>query len=159
MSLPRGSVSPRRVSFASRVAVIDSTPLSSTTREPESLGDQAMEGPEPTGSSDIQIHRPVYKLFPGEDPMDDSPALLMLEFPTIPVLPGFDRIVQSGDTPGPAEPPSVFDFSPKLPGWYPLANPGGARDVRPVSSPFSLIALCVSGCFGNMHIILFPDAV
>ena len=129
--LPRGSVSTQRVLFASRVAVIDSMP--------ESLGDQAMEGPEPTGSSDILIHRPTYQLFPGRDPMDESP----LEFPSITVPPGFNRIVRSGDTLGPAKPPSVVDISPIFPGWYPLANPGGARDAPPILSPISPIA-CAS---------------
>ena len=80
--------------------------------------------------------------FPG-GPMDESPALLTLEFPSTTVPPGSDRIVQSGDTLGPDEPPSVFDFLPILSGWYPFANLGGAWDTSPVSSPFSPIA-CAS---------------
>ena len=72
--------------------------------------------------------------------MGESPALSTLDFPSITVLPVFDRIGRSGETPGPAEPPSVFDFSPKLPEWYLLTNPDGARDAPPVPWSFSLIA-------------------
>ena len=59
-----------------------------------------MEGPEPAVSPDIQIHRPIYTLFPGEDPMDESPMSLVLDLPFLAATPGFDRIVRPGDTPG-----------------------------------------------------------
>ena len=49
VSLTRGSVLPRRVSFTDMVPVIDSTPWSSPTRGLESLGDHVMEGPELQG--------------------------------------------------------------------------------------------------------------
>ena len=77
--------------------------------------------------------------------MVELSALPTLEFPSIPVPPGFDRIVRSGDTPEPAEPPSLFDFSPILPGWYPFGMLDIAGNTPPVSSVFSLIACTVPG--------------
>ena len=71
--LPRTLLSSRRVSFTRDVAVIASAPGSSPDWEPSSLQDRVMEGPEPAVSPDIQIHQPIYTLFPGEDPMDESP--------------------------------------------------------------------------------------
>ena len=82
--LPRTSLSSRRVSFARDVAVLSSSPGSSPDRGPSSLQDRAVEGPEPVVSSDIQIHHPIYTLFPGEHPMDESPMSLYRIFRFLP---------------------------------------------------------------------------
>ena len=66
--LPQTLLSSRRVSFARDVAVIASTPGYSPERELSSLQDRLMEGPEPATSPDIQIHQPIYTLFPGRTP-------------------------------------------------------------------------------------------
>ena len=81
-----------------------------------------MEGPEPAISSDIQIHHPIYMLFPGEDLIDESHMSSVLDLPVLAAPPGFDRIVRPGDTGGPVGTSSTFDFSSELPGWYPLGS-------------------------------------
>ena len=70
--LPQALVSSRRVSFASKVTVLGTVPESSADREPTSLGPPALPEPVPVDLLDIQIHEPVYALFPEEDPMDAS---------------------------------------------------------------------------------------
>ena len=73
-----------RVSFAQKVAVIESAPLCSTDRETDSLIDPAVGGPAPADQCLIQFHQPAYTLFPGEDPMDESNDVSTFDFPSIP---------------------------------------------------------------------------
>ena len=91
----------------------------------------------PEGFHDIQIHEPVYTLFPEEDPMDASTAVSKPDFSLLPAPPGFDRFVWPGTTPGPGGTPSTFDLSTDLPGWFPLGLPCTTGDLP--SLPVSLI--------------------
>ena len=72
--LPRALVSSRRISFACEVTVLGTAP------EPTSLGPPALPDPVPVDLLDIQIHEPVYTLFPEKDTMDVSTVVSKPDF-------------------------------------------------------------------------------
>ena len=82
--LLRVLVSSRRVSFASKVTVLGTMLESSADREPPSLCPPVLPEPVPVDLLDIQIHEPVYTLFPEEDPMDTSTVVSKPDFPLLP---------------------------------------------------------------------------
>ena len=92
--LPRAPVSSRRDSFAREVAVIESPLLCPTDRETDSLIDPVVGDPASADKCLVQFHQPAYALFPGEDPMDESNDVLLVE---------------------PVSSPLPFDSSPELP--------------------------------------------
>ena len=110
-----------RVSFASEVTVLGTSP------ESDRLPD-----PGPVDRPDIQIYDPVDPSFPEEDPMDVSTAVSQPNAPVIPPPPGFECFVWLEATGEPGGDPSVFDFSAKLPGWYPLGLSGASDDQLPL---------------------------
>ena len=130
-------VAPAGLTFASEVTVLGTAPESSAVRESSSLCPPALPDSVPVDLPDIQIHEPVYALFPEEDPMDVSTAISKLDFPLLPAPPGFDHFVWPGAIPGPGGNPSTFDLSTDLPGWFPLGLPGATGD--PPSLPVSPI--------------------
>ena len=134
---PRALALPCRVSFASEVTVLGTAPESSAVRESTYLCFPALPDPGPVDLPDIQIHEPVYALFPEEYPMDVSTAVSKLDFPLLPAPPGFEHFVWQGATRGPGGNPSTFNFSAELPGWFPLGLPGAPGD--PPSLPISPI--------------------
>ena len=122
--LPRVSVDPRRVSFASEVTVMGASP------ESEWLPD-----PVPVDLPDIQIHNPVYPCIPEEDDMDVSTEVSDPNFPVLPPPPGFECFAWTKATGGPGGDPSLFDFSAELPGWFPmgLVSASGDQPLLPIS--------------------------
>ena len=82
--LPRALVLSRRVSFASVVTILGTAPESSADREPTSICPPALLDPVPVDLPDIQIHEPVYTLFPEEDPMDASTVVSKPDFLSLP---------------------------------------------------------------------------
>ena len=122
MPLPRVSADPRRVSFASEVTVLGASP--------ESLPD-----PVPVDLPDIQIHDPVDPCIPEEDDMDVSTEVSDPHVLVLPLPPGFEFFAWPKATGGPGGDPSLFDFSAKLLGWFPmgLAGTSGDQPSLPIS--------------------------
>ena len=109
--LPRALTLPRRVTFAREVTVLGTTPESSAIRESTSLCFPALPEPVPVDLQDIQIHEPVYALFPEEDSMDVSTTVSKRDCPLLPALLGFDHFVWPEAPQGPGGSPYMFDFS------------------------------------------------
>ena len=93
--------------------------------------------------------RPIYALFPSDDPFEVSDGISTPRFPYLPAPPGFTPIAKPGDIPWPAGWPagstSLHDASPTLPGWYPPAPPGYDHDLLGLSLTISPIERVPSG--------------
>ena len=111
--------SSHRVSFARKITVIGAAAESAAVREPTSLSPPALPELVPM---DIQLHEPIYALFPEEDFMDDSTVAVKPDFSSLPAPPGCEKFTWPEANRGPGGIPSTFDFSADLPGWFPGAH-------------------------------------
>ena len=124
--LSQGPADPHRVSFTSGVTVLGGE--TTLEQSPDQI---------PVDRPDVQLHDPVCPDIPEDGDMDISIAEPDVPITVLQPPPGFlhfswlrEEWELDGD-------PSLFDFSKKLPGWFPRGYRG--QSVDPPSLPISPI--------------------